>query len=210
MNGDAGNHIAMRDATPVEIATKIRALLRHTFAGVRFSVSGAYERIDVEWANNEGPNERQVQQVVLNAGLAELWSSHGDYLHLHANGWINFQFYRFNASERAVERLRIEQNREPASIAKTAIRRELAQLFPDVKFTVRKAQCLVNVEWLGGPLADEVRRVIDKYKVEDRNELRRRCLLVANRLQTCPRCRSDVPCNDPAEFTCCVCCVCDP
>jgi hypothetical protein len=52
--------------------------------------------------------------------------------------------------------------------AASAIRKELKEAFPDVKFTVR-SECFaggnsVRVKWTDGPITDDIDRIIRKYQ----------------------------------------------
>jgi hypothetical protein len=65
----------------------------------------------------------------------------------------------------APEYAKLKQGNSDITLATSNIRKELKDAFPNAKFSVRKRNYdCVYVNWIDGPIEDEVKAIISKYK----------------------------------------------
>lgn len=65
----------------------------------------------------------------------------------------------------APEYAKLKQGNSDITLATSNIRKELKEAFPNAKFSVRKRNYdCVYVNWIDGPIEDEVKSIINKYK----------------------------------------------
>ncbi len=65
----------------------------------------------------------------------------------------------------APEYAKLTQGNSDITLATSNIRKELKAAFPNAKFSVRKSNYdCVNINWTDGPIEDEVKAIINKYK----------------------------------------------